>query len=185
MKRRAFRAKRWARGVAVVGLALVLALQSRPVGAEPLRDAELETRIRDLELERTGIALAGPIAGVAVGAVLFQGGLSSIISIQYNCPGYWDCSDETRWGLTAGAGAAIVLGAITVGLAGPALSKRLRERRELRQKIHELRMRQSESELESESESKAESLSQEPSPSWTLGIGVTDERRDFRVWLRY
>jgi hypothetical protein len=183
MKRRPFRAKRCARRVAVVGLALVIALQSPPTRAEPLSDAELETRIRDLEQERTGIALGGPIAGVAVGAVLFQGGLSSIVSIQYNCPGYWDCSDETRWGLTAGAGAAIVLGAITIGLAGPALSKRLRERRELRQKIYELRMRKSES--ESGSESNAESLSQEPSPSWTLGIGVTDERRDFRVWLRY
>lgn len=183
MKCGAIRAKRWARGVAVVGLALVIALPSRPTRAEPLPDAELETRIRDLEQQRTGIGLGGPIAGVAVGAVLLQGGLSSIVSIQYNCPGYWDCSDETRWGLTAGAGAAIVLGAITIGLAGPALSKRLRERRELRQKIHELRMQKMESEPGSESQ--AESLSQEPSPSWTLGIGVTDERRDFRVWLRY
>lgn len=183
MKRGAFRAKRGARGVAVVGLAFVLALQSPSTRAEPLSDAELETRIRDLEQQRTGIALVGPIAGVAVGAVMLQGGLSSIVSIQYNCPGYWDCSDETRWGLTAGAGAAIVLGAITIGLAGPVLSKRLHERRELRQKVYELRMRNSES--ESGSESDTDSLLQEPSPSWTLGIGVTDERRDFRVWLRY
>jgi hypothetical protein len=172
---------RWVRGVAVVAIALVLAVPSRSIAAEPLSDAELETRIRDLEQERDELAPAGPIAGVVVGAVLLQGGLSSIVSIQYSCPGYWDCSDETRWGLTAGAGAAIVLGAITIGIAGPALSKRLRERRELGQKIHELRMRRS----ESGSESNAELPSQEPSPTWRLGVGLTDERRDIRVSLQY
>lgn len=166
-------AKGWARGSCVVALALLLALPGRPAFAEPLPDAELEARIRELEQSRSAVRLTGPIIGVAAGAFLLQGGLSSIVSVQYNCPGYWDCSDETRWGLTAGAGAAIVAGAVAIALAGPELSKRLRKRRELRQEIYDLRLQAS------------EAVSRREAPSWSLGFGVTDDRKDLRVFVRY
>ena len=173
MQGRASPAKGWARTIFVVGLALLLAAPSRPTRAEPLSAAELEARIRDLEQERSGIRLTGPIVGVAAGAFLLQGGLSSIVSIQYNCPGYWNCSDETRWGLTAGAGAAIVVGAVAIALAGPELSKRLGLRRDLRHEIQDLRQR------------KSQGVSREPTFHWTLGFGVTEERKDLRVLVRY
>ena len=171
MKGRA--ARGWWRAVSVFAIALLLAAPGRPLRAEPLPDAELESKIRELEHERSGVRLTGPIVGVAAGAFLLQGGLSSIVSIQYNCPGYWDCSDETRWGLTAGAGAAIVVGAIVIAIAGPVLSKRLRARRDLRQEIRDLRAQ------------KSETLSRAPALRWTLGFGATEERRDVRVLVRY
>ena len=173
MKGRASAARGWARAISIVGLALLLAAPSRPARAEPLSDAELETRIRDLEQQRSGIRLTGPIVGVAAGAFLLQGGVSSIVSIQYNCPGYWNCSDETRWGLTAGAGAAIVVGAVAIALAGPELSKRLGLRRDLRHEIQDLRQR------------KSQAVSREPAFHWTLGFAVTEERKDLRVLVRY
>lgn len=174
MKDRSAAATGWARGVCVVALALLLALPGRPTFAEPLSDAERETRIRDLEQTRSDVRLAGPIVGVAAGAFLLQGGLSSIISVQYNCPGYWDCSDETRWGLTAGAGAAIVVGAVAIALAGPELSKRLRKRRDLRQEIYDLRQQES-----------SGSVTRRAPPSWSLGFGATEDRKDLRVFVRY
>ena len=162
------RARRVA-GVAV--LALALAQPGGPARAEDL--SELDARIAELEQKREQIRLAAPFTAVILGGLLFQGGLSSIVSVQYNCPGYWDCSDETRWGLTAGAGAALVVGAITVGLAGPELSRRFRARRDLRFEIYELEQR------------REQAASRKSTPDWALGIDLMGGRRDLRVTIRY
>jgi hypothetical protein len=163
------------RGLAIAGLVLLMAIPSRGAHAEGVidRDPALEARIQALEDERAQIPLGGPIAGVAIGAVILQGGLSTIISTQYNCPGYWDCSDETRWGLTAGAGAAIVIGAVTLGFVGPQLSKRLRERRELSLEIQRLRLEQK------------TARARRPKPSFDWGFSLADGRREFRAVVRY
>lgn len=141
-----------------------------PAIADP---SQLEMRIRLLEAERAKVRLAGPITGVALGAIVLQLGLSQIISIQYNCPGYYHCSDTTRWGLTGGAGAAIVVGAATIAIFGPKLSQRLKARRELQQEILDLRSQRN------------ASASRRSAPAWALGFGFEDGRRDLRVSLRY
>ena len=161
--------------VTVLALGLLLAGPGRGVRAEdaPAPDAEVEARIQALEDERDRIAMTGPIIGVAVGAVILQGGLSTIISTQYNCPGYWDCSDETRWGLTAGSGAAIVVGAITLAIMGPRLSERLQAQRTLRLEIHRLRM-----------ESGAIGA-RKPKPTFDWGLALDDRRQGFRATIRF
>ncbi len=159
----------------LVVLALTLALglvgPGRPVRAEegPLPDAEREAEIQALQDERDRISLTGPIIGVAAGAVILQGGLSTIISTQYNCPGYWDCSDETRWGLTAGSGAAIVVGAITLAIMGPRLSERLKARRELHLEIHRLR---------------TASGARKPQPTFDWGLALDDRRQGVHATIR-
>ncbi|MBK7951402.1 MAG: hypothetical protein IPK00_22230 [Deltaproteobacteria bacterium] len=163
----------------VLGFALACALglvgPGRPVRAEeaPMQDAALEARIQALEDERDRISLTGSVFGVAAGVLILQGGLSTIVSAQYNCPGYWNCSDETRWGLTAGSGAAIVVGAITLVIMGPRLSERLQARRELRLEMHRLRM-----------EGGAIGA-RKPKPSFDWGLALDDRRQGFHATLRF
>ncbi|MBY0400856.1 hypothetical protein K2X89_11205 [Myxococcota bacterium] len=163
------------RCAAVLGLALLLALPRHAARAEEpaFRDPALEARIQALEDERAGVEMTGPIVGVVVGAVALQGGLSMIVSTQYNCPGYWHCTDETRWGLTAGSGAAIVVGAITLAIMGPRLSERLEARRKLQHEIHRLRM-----------ESGAIGA-RKPTPSFDWGLALDDRRQAFRATIRF
>lgn len=140
--------------------------------------AALADRIAALEAEREGIRLTGAIAGVAIGVLILQGGLSTIVSTQYNCPGYWNCSDETRWGLTAGSGAAIVVGAITLGLFGPRLSERLEKRRVLRHEIHRLRM-------EAGDAPSGVDGARAPTPRFDWGVAVDDERQALHATIRF
>lgn len=165
------------RGLVVLALSLALGPggPGRAARAEegPAPDAEREARIQALQDERDRISLTGPIIGVAAGAVILQGGLSTIISTQYNCPGYWHCSDETRWGLTAGSGAAILVGAITLAIMGPRLSERLQARRELRLEIHRLRM-----------ESGAIGA-RKPKPTFDWGLALDDKRQGVHATIRF
>jgi len=168
------------RRVARLMLVLVLLAPARTGRAEEesSTDAALEARIAALEDERERIALKGPIAGVAIGVLVLQGGLSTIVSAQYNCPGYWNCSDETRWGLTAGSGAAIVVGAITLALFGPRLSERLEARRALRLEIHRLRMEGA--------RDRGEGIgAREPKPSFDWGLAVDDRRQAIHATIRF
>ncbi|MFO0691564.1 MAG: hypothetical protein U0900_22900 [Myxococcota bacterium] len=136
-------------------------------------DASIEARIEALEAERARIPLTGPIVGVAVGAVILQGGLSTIVSAQYNCPGYWNCSDETRWGITAGSGAAIVVGAITLAIMGPRLSARLNARRDLRLQIHELRKQS------------GAIGARDPKPTFDWGLALDEKQQAVHATIRF
>lgn len=162
------------RALALLATVLTIALPGRAVRAEPSTDdAALEARIQALRDERERIRLAGPTVVVAVGAALFQGGLSTIVSAQYNCPGYWSCSDETRWAITAGSGGAIVLGAITVGLSVPVLTRRLRARRDLSEEMNQLRAQRS------------DARSNGPWPTWAPTVDLTGERKQIGLVFRY
>lgn len=160
-------------GVALVTV-LALATASPPARAEQsMAHDPLETRIQELRDERDRIRLAGPTAVVGMGAAIFQGGLSTIVSAQYNCPGYWSCSDETRWAITAGSGAAILIGAITVGLSVPVLTKRLRARRALSEEMNQLRARRP----------VARARRSWPTPTPT--VDLTGERKGLGLVFRY
>lgn len=162
------------RVLAVLVTVLTLAAPGRAVRAEqPTADAALETRIQALRDERDRIRLAGPTAVVAVGAAVLQGGLSTIVSAQYNCPGYWSCSDETRWAITAGSGGAILIGAITLGFSVPVLTKRLRARRELSEEMNQLRA------------SRPTARGKRPWPALTPTIHLAGERKGFALVFRY
>lgn len=119
---------------------LALALSPGRLAAEPPADASRRARIAALEAEREQVRLSGSVLAVVASALLLQGGLSTIVSAQYNCPGYWDCSDEARWGITGGAGAAILAGTAAVIWTGRALSRRLRIRHDLDREIHALKV---------------------------------------------
>lgn len=162
------------RGLVAAVLVLSLVGSGRAVRAEEGgAGPELEARIEALRAERARISLTGPIVGVAAGAVILQGGLSTIISAQYNCPGYWNCSDEARWGITAGSGAAIVVGAITLAIMGPRLSARLKERRDLQLEIHELRKQS------------GAIGARDPKPSFDWGLALDEKRQSVHATIRF
>lgn len=168
------------RKIVALGTTLAFAASGNAaVAEEPIADAAepvdpmVEARIQALREERDQIRLAGPIAAVTVGAIVLQGGLSTIISAQYNCPGYWDCSDETRWAVTAGSGAAILIGAMALGFSAPVLTRRLRARRALSEEMVQLRAGQ------------AQARPRRAWPDLALGVDLSGDRRALRLTYRY
>jgi len=152
-------------------LAALLVLVSGPAAAADEAPDDLDRRIAELVEQRERLPLDGPVLAVAFGAWMLSSGISSAATAQYQC---WDggCSDEVRWGITAGAGALAVIGLVSVGFGGNALSKRLRTHREIAEELCRLR-------------GLKEPHSHVPSPSWGLGVGWTDERRELRIAIRY
>ena len=119
-----------------LALGVLVILTSGPAArAEAPNDLDLERRIAELVEKRERTSLDGPVLAVAFGAWMVSSGLSSAASVQYQC---WDgdCSNELRWGLTAGAGVLAIIGLVSVGFGGTELSKRLRSHRELRIAVH-------------------------------------------------
>lgn len=144
----------------------------------PVSAAELDARIAALRAERDETHLTGPIVGTTLGALVFWAGLQLGYAAQVSCRGIglsggYDCSDDTIWGLTAGAGAAIVVGAITVAIVGPRLSKRLARRRTLTHEIRRL-------ELERE-----EAGAARPRPELDWGLAITRERQALQAVIRF
>lgn len=144
-------------------------------------DAELAARIEALRAEREATRLAGPIVGTTLGALVFWAGLQTASAAQLGCRGIgltggYDCSDDTIWALTAGAGAALVAGAITVAIVGPRLSKRLARRRALTHEIRAL-------ELEREARDASGAVKVEPTLGWRLAI--TGERQGLALVIRF
>jgi len=175
-------------GVVVLGLALGSPARIGRAQAAVDVDSELDARLEALEAEREAIRTTGLIVGVGIGAALFSLGASQIVSIQYNCPGYYDCSDETRWGLTAGAGAAIVVGGVTAALTVPPLTRRLKARRELTEEINALRIERSDRAEHAAAGRRAATAAagaRAPRPAWSLGLGLAGGRRDVRLTIVY
>lgn len=144
----------------------------------PVTAAELDARIAALRAERDETHLTGPIVGTTLGALVLWAGLQLGYTAQVSCRGIglsggYDCSDDTIWGLTAGAGAAIVVGAITVAIVGPRLSKRLARRRTLTHEIRRL-------ELERE-----EAGAARPRPELDWGLAITRERQALQAVIRF
>ena len=157
--------------LARLALGMLLVLTSGPAARAEAPDDDLDQRIADLVEKRERTPLDGPVLAVAFGAWMVSSGLSSAASVQYQC---WDgdCSDELRWGLTAGAGVLAVIGLVSVGFGGTELSKRLRSHREIAEELCRLR-------------SLKEPRAYKPVPKWGLGVGWTDARREFRIAVYY
>ena len=152
-------------------LALLLVLTAgNPARAEP--DDDLERRIQALVERREQLPLDGPVIAVGLGAWMVSSGISSAATVQYQCWDGDDCSNELRWGLTAGAGVMAAIGLVSVGLGGHELSKRLRLHREINDELCRLRGQQ-------------EREARGPAPRWGLGIGWSDERRELRIAVQY
>lgn len=165
------RAQRLSSGLVRIGLVVLLVLTTgRDAGAESNDD--LDRRIQALVEQRERIPLEGPVLAVGFGAWMVSSGISSAATVQYQCWDGDDCSDELRWGLTAGAGALAVMGLISVGLGGSELSKRLRIHRDIAEELCRLRGQQ-------------ERQARAPEPTWGLGIGWTDDRRELRIAVQY
>jgi hypothetical protein len=154
-----------------IGLVALLALTTGR-GAEAESNEDLDRRIQALVEQRERIPLEGPVLAVGFGAWMVSSGISSAATVQYQCWDGDDCSDELRWGLTAGAGALAVMGLISVGLGGSELSKRLRIHRDIAEELCRLRGQQ-------------ERQARAPEPTWGLGIGWTDDRRELRIAVQY
>lgn len=152
-------------------LALLLVLGNGPTAVAEEGPDELDRRIAELVEQRERLPLDGPVLAVAFGAWMVSSGISSAATAQYQC---WDggCSDELRWGITAGAGALAVIGLVSVGFGGSELSKRMRAHREIAEELCRLR-------------SLREPHAHAPSPRFGLGVGWTDERRELRIAIRY
>lgn len=157
----------------VMALALVaqLALMNGSAARAESND-DLDRRIQELVEQRERIPLDGPVIAVAFGAWMVSSGISSAATVQYQCWDGDDCSDELRWGLTAGAGVLAVLGLISVGFGGSELSKRLETHREIAEELCRLR-------------SAKDQQARVPEPRWGLGVGWTDDRRELRIAVRY
>ncbi len=172
------RARGFSRPFGPIGLALLLALATSPAAhADPADPAteptdDLDRRILELVEQREQIPLDGPVIAVGIGAWMVSSGISSAATVQYQCWDGDDCSDELRWGLTAGAGVLAAIGLVSVGLGGSELSKRLRRHREIAEELCRLRGLQ-------------DRQAKVPAPTWGLGIGWSDERRELRIAVQY
>ncbi len=169
------RARRsWERRLRVglgLGLVAVLAITTA-TGARAETPDEIDRRIEALIAERDRTPLQGPAIATALGAFLVSTGLSSAASVQWQCRDGDDCSDELRWGLTAGAGALALAGVVSVVFGGSELSKRLKSHREIADELCRLR-------------NLKEPNARRPEPSWGIGLGWTDERGEVRIAVRY
>lgn len=158
---------------ALLRLGLVAALVATGAsGARAETPDEIDRRIESLIAERERTPLDGPVIATAFGAFLVSTGLSSAASVQWQCRDGGDCSDELRWGLTAGAGALALVGAVSVFFGGSELSKRLRSHREIDDELCRLR-------------GLKEPRAQRPQPSWDIGFGWSGDRREFRIAVKY
>ena len=151
-------------------LGLVAGLVATGAGAET--PDEIDRRIEALIAERERTPLDGPVIATAFGAFLVSTGLSSAASVQWQCRDGDDCSDELRWGLTAGAGAMALVGVVSVVLGGSELSKRLRSHREIADELCRLR-------------NLKEPGARRPRPTWGIGVGWSDDRRELRIAVKY
>ncbi len=154
-----------------IGLVVLLVLTTGR-GAPAETNDDLERRIQELVEQRERIPLDGPVLAVGFGAWMVSSGISSAATVQYQCWDGDDCSDELRWGLTAGAGVLAVIGLVSVGLGGSELSKRLRVHREIADELCRLRGQQ-------------DRQARAPEPTWGLGIGWSDDRRELRIAVQY
>jgi hypothetical protein len=147
-------------------------------GSPAQRVAAFDAQIAALRAERDATRLTGPLVGTTLGALVLWAGLQTVYAAQVGCRGIgfsggYDCSDEAIWGMTAGGGAAIALGAITVAIVGPKLSKRLARRRALTHEIRRI-------ELEREA-----SGAMRPRPALRFGLAITRERQALQAIVRF
>ena len=154
-----------------LGLVAVLAAMTA-AGARAETPDEIDRRIEALVAERDRTPLEGPAIVTAFGAFLVSTGLSSAASVQWQCRDGDDCSDELRWGLTAGAGALALVGVVSVVLGGSELSKRMKSHREIADELCRLR-------------NLKEPNARRPEPRWGIGVGWSDDRGELRVAVRY
>lgn len=154
-----------------LGLVAVLAAMTA-TGARAETPDEIDRRIEALIAERDRTPLQGPTIVTAFGAFLVSTGLSSAASVQWQCRDGDDCSDELRWGLTAGAGALALVGVVSVVLGGTELSKRLKSHREIADELCRLRNLKAPS-------------ARRPEPRWGIGLGWSDDRGELRIAVQY